>query len=78
MKKNSRILKQYEEYLDNQNDTISEEFNKIENFKTSIRGIKVRGTYDTRELLSGRVLQNIDPSFMYLLDKLVIEHGIRS
>lgn len=57
--------KQYEDYLSNQNSDISEEFNKIENFKTSIRGIKVRGTYDTQKEASVRakVLQNMDPSF---------------
>lgn len=56
---------QYEEYLSNQNESISQEFNKIENFKTSIRGIKIRGTYDTQKEASVRakVLQNMDPSF---------------
>ena len=41
------------------------EFNKIENFKTSIRGIKVRGTYDTQKeaAVRAKVLQNMDPSF---------------
>lgn len=57
--------KEYEEFLTNKNDIITEEFNKIENFKTSIRGIKVRGTYDTQKeaAVRAKVLQNMDPSF---------------
>ena len=39
-------------------------------FRTSVRGIKVRGTYETlKEANTYKVLQKRDPSFQYLLDR---------
>lgn len=49
----------------NEGKNIDDEFSKIEGFKTSIRGVKVRGTYDTYEEASVRakVLGKMDSSF---------------
>lgn len=56
---------EYRNFLDLNNKNIDEDFNKKCNFQTSIRGIKIRGCYDTqREAdIRAKVLQKIDPSF---------------
>lgn len=55
----------YEDYMFTKSIAIGEEFDKNNNFQTSIRGIKIRGVYDTyREAeLRAKILQKMDTSF---------------
>jgi hypothetical protein len=55
----------YEDFLFSKEKDIGDVFDKANNFQTSIRGVKVRGTYDTyREAeVRAKVLQKIDPLF---------------
>ena len=55
----------YEDFLFSKGVEIGEVFDKANKFQTSIRGVKVRGTYDTyREAeIRAKVLQKLDPLF---------------
>lgn len=55
----------YEDYMFVHSQKVSAEFDKNNNFQTSVRGIKVRGVYDTyREAeVRAKVLQKLDPTF---------------
>jgi hypothetical protein len=55
----------YEDFLFSKGQEIGEVFDKANNFQTSVRGVKVRGTYDTyREAeVRAKVLQKLDPLF---------------
>jgi hypothetical protein len=55
----------YEDFLFSKEQEIGEVFDKANNFQTSVRGVKVRGTYDTyREAeIRAKVLQKLDPLF---------------
>jgi hypothetical protein len=55
----------YEDFLFSKGQEIGEVFDKTNNFQTSVRGVKVRGTYDTyREAeIRAKVLQKLDPLF---------------
>tara|TARA_B110001469_G_C9603849_1_gene300085 strand:+ start:293 stop:1258 length:966 start_codon:yes stop_codon:yes gene_type:complete len=55
----------YEDFLFSKGQEIGEVFDKANNFRTSVRGVKVRGTYDTyREAeIRAKVLQKNDPLF---------------
>ena len=55
----------YEDFLFSKGQEIGEVFDKANNFQTSVRGVKVRGTYDTyREAeIRAKVLQKLDPLF---------------
>ncbi len=46
-------------------DTIEERFHEAENFQTSVRGVKIRGVYNTikEAQIRAKVLQRMDPSF---------------
>ena len=60
-----KFEQQFEDYLSDKNSDIHDEFNKLENFSTTVRGIKIRGTYDTQKeaAVRAKVLQKMDPSF---------------
>jgi len=55
----------YEDFLFSKAQEIGEVFDKANNFQTSVRGVKVRGTYDSyREAeIRAKVLQKLDPLF---------------
>lgn len=55
----------YEDFLFSKGKEIGEVFDKANNFQTSVRGVKVRGTYDSyREAeIRAKVLQKLDPLF---------------
>jgi len=55
----------YEDFLFSKEKDIGDIFDKANNFQTSVRGVKVRGTYDTyREAeIRAKVLQKLDPLF---------------
>ena len=55
----------YEDFMFRENDNLSKTFDDENNFKTSVRGVKVRGVYDTyREAeVRAKVLQRQDQSF---------------
>lgn len=52
----------YETFLDEHQNRIEEEFNRRNDFRTSVRGLKVRGVYNTQEEANVRckVLQRMD------------------
>lgn len=55
----------YEDFKFRDEEKVGEAFDKQNNFKTSVRGVKVRGTYDTRQEAETRakVLQRNDRNF---------------
>ena len=57
--------KDFNDFCENKEKEINDEFNTIEKFKTSIRGLKIRGIYDTQHEanIRAQVLQKLDPSF---------------
>ena len=61
----SEFKEKYEDYIFTKSQEVSEEFDKTNNFQTSVRGIKVRGTYDTHKEAEARAksLQKRDPTF---------------
>lgn len=59
------VTDDYRNFIDNNEEKLEKEFNKIHNFKTSTRGVKVRGSYPSQEEaeLRCKILREIDPSF---------------
>ena len=59
----STILDKYKNFLDQKEDELQKEFDVLHDFKTNIRGIKVRGSFQTQEeaQLRCRMLREIDP-----------------
>ena len=59
----STILDKYKNFLDEKEDELQKEFDILHDFKTNIRGIKVRGSFQTQEeaQLRCRMLREIDP-----------------
>lgn len=55
----------YDQFMDTNKETLQKNFDKINGGKTSIRGIKVRGIYDTKREaeVRAKVLQRMDKSF---------------
>jgi hypothetical protein len=55
----------YEDYMYREEEAIGAEFDKLVNFRTNVRGLKVRGVYDTREQADtmARALQRDDQNF---------------
>lgn len=56
---------EYENYLLKNRQTLEEKYHEDHNFQTSMRGLKIRGTYSTRQEaeMRARRLQKQDPSF---------------
>ena len=61
----AEFKEKYEDYIFTKSKEVSDEFDKNNNFQTSVRGIKVRGTYDTQKKAEARAkaLQKRDPTF---------------
>ena len=54
----------YKTYVDNHEDSLEEAFNKTNNFQTSIRGLKVRGSFPSQQEaeLRCKMLRELDPN----------------
>ena len=61
--KENDMYSDYKNFLDVQEDKLTEEFNRANNFQTSVRGMKVRGVYPTQDEaeLRCKMLREIDP-----------------
>jgi hypothetical protein len=59
------VFEAYEDWKYSRKEKIEEEFYEKNNFQTTVRGVKIRGTYDTHKEASVRaqVLRKKDPSF---------------
>lgn len=64
MLKSYSIEDDFKTFLDNHEETFTEEFNKQHNFQTNTRGLKIRGNYPTLEEaeLRCKLLREKDPS----------------
>jgi hypothetical protein len=64
--KNDSLLieNDYKNFLDKQEDKMNEKFNKEHKFQTSVRGIKVRGSFSTQEEaeIKCKTLREVDPN----------------
>lgn len=60
-----KVMKDYDDFTYKYSDEIQRDFDKENNFQTNVRGLKVRGTYSTKEEAERRAksLQNIDSDF---------------
>ncbi len=63
--KTTTIQESYESFLFKNRKKLEDDFFAKNNFRTTVRGLKVRGSYDTYEEASHRAktLQKLDPSF---------------
>ena len=54
----------YKTFLDNNEERLTEEFKKIHTFQTSVRGVKIRGSYPSQEEaeLRCKLLREMDPN----------------
>jgi len=54
----------YKTFLDNNEERLEKEFNDVSNFQTSIRGLKVRGSFPTQQEaeLRCKLLRELDPN----------------
>ena len=61
--KKSSLDDDYKTYLDNNEENLQKKFDVAHNFQTSVRGVKVRGSYPTQEEaeLRCKLLREIDP-----------------
>ena len=59
------ISEEYKTFLDAHEDDLNNEFNEANQFQTSVRGIKIRGTYSTQAEAEARAkaLRDVDPHF---------------
>jgi len=62
--KTADIYDSYKTFLDNNENELDDAFNKQNNFQTSVRGLKVRGSYSTQEEaeLRCKLLREVDPN----------------
>ena len=60
-----KLMKEYDDFTYKYSDELQRDFDKENNFQTNVRGLKVRGTYSTKEEAERRAksLQNIDSDF---------------
>ena len=61
----SGIESEYKTFLEQHEDQLNDEFGKRNEFQTSVRGIKIRGTYPTLEEaeLRCKMIRDVDPNF---------------
>ena len=61
----TNYVEKYDDFMYANQDKYEEEFDEQNDFRTSVRGVKIRGTYGTpREAkIRAKVLQRLDPSF---------------
>jgi hypothetical protein len=54
----------YKNFMDNKEDDLTKEFNNLHNFQTNVRGLKVRGSFETQQEaeLRCRMLREVDPN----------------
>ena len=59
----NNISDEYKNFLDVNEDRLEDEFNKLHQFQTSVRGLKVRGCYSTQQEaeLRCKLLREVDP-----------------
>ena len=59
------VFDEYKTYLDNNEERLESEFNAKNDFQTSTRGIKIRGTFPTQKEaeMRAKLLREIDPNF---------------
>ena len=60
----NHVSDEYKNFLDANEERMSDEFNKVHDFQTSVRGLKIRGTYSTQEEaeLRCKLLREVDPN----------------
>jgi len=60
-----RVIEQYKDFKYKHEEQLQRDFDEQNNFKTSLRGVKVRGTYSTRDEAERRAkrLQGLDSDF---------------
>ncbi len=60
----NHVSDEYKNFLDVNEERLSDEFNKVHDFQTSVRGLKIRGTYSTQEEaeLRCKLLREVDPN----------------
>ena len=60
-----KVEDKYKDFLFSNETELNSQFSELNNFKTSVRGLKVRGTYDTLQEAEMRAkrLQKSDPNF---------------
>ncbi|RZD39678.1 MAG: hypothetical protein CXT73_07335 [Methanobacteriota archaeon] len=58
------IKDEYKNFTDTNEERLDDEFGKVQNFRTSVRGLKVRGSYNTQEEaeLRCKLLREVDPN----------------
>lgn len=63
--KETKIQEDYETFVFKNGKRLEDEFFKLNEFRTTVRGLKVRGSYDTYDEAAHRAksLQKLDPSF---------------
>jgi len=61
----NQFNEKFDDFLFRDEDTVAKQFDEMNEFKTSVRGLKVRGVYDTRREaeVRAKVLQRKDQSF---------------
>ena len=61
--KESKLKGLYDDFIDSNRSTLEEEFYKINEFRTTVRGLKIRGTYPSKEeaIARSKKLQRMDP-----------------
>tara|TARA_A100001011_G_scaffold382838_1_gene453273 strand:+ start:1221 stop:2153 length:933 start_codon:yes stop_codon:yes gene_type:complete len=61
---NTVIANEYKNFLDANEDRLNDEFNMQNNFQTSVRGLKIRGSYSTQAEaeLRCKLLREVDPN----------------
>jgi len=62
--KSFTVTDDFKNFMDKNEDRITEDFNKLANFQTSVRGIKIRGSYSSQAEaeLRAKKLRESDPS----------------
>tara|TARA_Y100000782_G_scaffold3214_1_gene3684 strand:- start:53647 stop:54510 length:864 start_codon:yes stop_codon:yes gene_type:complete len=60
----TNIVDDYKNFLDARGDELDKEFNESNNFQTSVRGLKIRGSFETQQEaeLRCRMLREVDPN----------------
>lgn len=61
---NLNVADDFKTFMDNHEENLQKQFNLDNNFQTSVRGIKIRGSYSTQEEAEQRckILREIDPT----------------
>lgn len=62
--RNNNITEEYRTFLDHKEEELEKEFNEVVDFKTNVRGLKVRGVFETQKEaeLRCKMLREVDPN----------------